>query len=71
MSTIKGLVPSTTQYDGSNLRIAIIHARWNKQIIDALVDGAILKLRERGVKEHNIVLQSVPGSFELPLTCAK
>ncbi|KAF9511296.1 hypothetical protein BS47DRAFT_1395206 [Hydnum rufescens UP504] len=70
MSTIKGLVPSTTQYDGSNLRIAIIHARWNKQIIDALVDGAIRKLRERGVKEHNIVPQSVPGSFELPLACA-
>lgn len=69
--SIKGLVPSEVQYDGSNLRICIIRARWNKEIIDALVEGTILKLKERGVKESNIVLQSVPGSYELPLACSK
>jgi 6,7-dimethyl-8-ribityllumazine synthase len=69
--SIKGLVPSHIQYDGSNLRICIIHARWNKEIIDSLVQGVLKVLRERGVKESNIVLQSVPGSFELPLACAK
>ncbi|KAG9097451.1 hypothetical protein FRC06_007544 [Ceratobasidium sp. 370] len=70
-ATIKGLVPSAVQYDGSNLRVAIVHARWNKSIIDALVAGAVEKLKERGVKESNIVIQSVPGSFELPLACSK
>lgn len=70
-ATIKGLVPSDVQYDGSNLRVAIVHARWNKAIIDSLVAGAVGKLKERGVKESNIVIQSVPGSFELPLACSK
>ncbi|KAG8746843.1 hypothetical protein FRC10_003365 [Ceratobasidium sp. 414] len=70
-ATIKGLVPSDVQYNGSNLRVAIVHARWNKSIIDALVAGAVAKLKERGVKESNIVIQSVPGSFELPLACSK
>jgi 6,7-dimethyl-8-ribityllumazine synthase len=70
-ATIKGLVPSQVEYDGSNLRIAIVHARWNKSVIDALVAGAVGKLRERGVKESNIVIQSVPGSFELPFACSK
>lgn len=70
MSTIiKGSSPKT--YDGSNLRIAIVHARWNKSIVDALVEGAILKLKECGVADDNIVVQSVPGSFELPLACAR
>ena len=70
-ATVKGLVPSDVEYDGSNLRIAIVHARWNKAVIDSLVAGAVAKLKERGVKESNIVIQSVPGSFELPLACSK
>ena len=69
--TIKGLTPSDINYDGSKLRVAIVHARWNKVIIDALVAGAVTKLKERGVPESNIVIQTVPGSFELPLACAK
>lgn len=69
MSSIKG--PSTSQYDGSSLRIAIVHARWNKVVIDALVAGAISKLKESGVKDTNIVVLSVPGSYELPLACSK
>ncbi|KAF4615376.1 hypothetical protein D9613_002737 [Agrocybe pediades] len=70
-NTIKGLVKSDVEYDGSNLRVAIVHARWNKIIIDALVAGAVAKLKERGVKESNIVIESVPGSFELPLACSR
>ncbi len=70
-STIKGLVKSETKYDGSDLRIAIVHARWNKTIIDSLVAGAVAKLKEAGVKENNIVIETVPGSFELPLACSR
>ena len=71
MSTIKGLNPSNVQYDGSPLRIAIVHARWNAKVIEALVAGVVSKLKERGVKESNIVTESVPGSYELPLACSK
>ncbi|KAM6500314.1 dimethylribityllumazine synthase [Amanita muscaria] len=71
MSIIKGLAQLDTKFDGSPLRIAIVHARWNKLVIDALVKGAVAKLKESGVKESNIVIQSVPGSFELPLACSK
>jgi hypothetical protein len=70
-TTIKGLSPSQNQYDGSSMRVAIVHGRWNNTVVDALVRGAIAKLKERGVKEKNIIVESVPGSFELPLACAK
>ncbi|KAG6844132.1 hypothetical protein H0H87_009519 [Tephrocybe sp. NHM501043] len=70
MSTIKG-ISAAPELDGSNLRIAIVHARWNKTVIEALLAGAIAKLKERGVKQSNIVVESVPGSFELPFACSK
>jgi hypothetical protein len=71
MSSIKGLSAPDGHLDGSGLRIAIVHARWNKQVIDALVAGALAKLKACGVKDSHIVVQSVPGSFELPLACSK
>ena len=59
------------KFDGSSLRIAIVHARWNKAVIDALIAGALRKIKDAGVKDHNIVIQSVPGSYELPLACQR
>ncbi|KAA8894475.1 6,7-dimethyl-8-ribityllumazine synthase [Sphaerosporella brunnea] len=57
--------------DGSDLRVAIVHARWNTSLIIPLVEGAKKKLLEGGVKESNIVMQSVPGSWELPVACQR
>ncbi|KAI4785657.1 DMRL synthase family protein [Aureobasidium sp. EXF-8845] len=65
MSGIKG-IGGSKQYDGSKLRIGIVHARWNTKIIDALLEGAKKKLAEAGVPESNIEIQTVPGSYELP-----
>ncbi|KAH9827209.1 histone methyltransferase [Teratosphaeria destructans] len=62
---IKGLGEAKT-YDGSSLRIGIVHARWNTKIIDALLAGTRQSLKAAGVKDENIVVQSVPGSYELP-----
>jgi len=59
--------PAPVRHDGSGLRIGIIHARWNDTIIDALLAGTKSKLLECGVAESNIVVQSVPGSWELPI----
>ncbi|KAF2683408.1 6,7-dimethyl-8-ribityllumazine synthase [Lentithecium fluviatile CBS 122367] len=65
MTTLKGPGEPKT-YDGSGLRIGIVHARWNTKIIDALLVGAKKALAKAGVKRENIVTQSVPGSYELP-----
>ena len=39
---------------------------WPEEYIDALLEGTRKKLREAGVKDENVVVQSVPGSYELP-----
>lgn len=56
---------------GSDLKVGIVHARWNSTIIKALVDGCIKRLTELGVKEENIYVETVPGSFELPFGTKK
>lgn len=68
-NTIKGPAPQV--HDGSKLRIGIIHARWNDEVIKALLDGALAQLKKAGVKDENIVVKSVPGSYELPFACQK
>lgn len=59
--------PTPEQHDGTGLRIGIVHARWNAEIIDPLLEGTKAKLLACGVPEANIVVESVPGSWELPI----
>lgn len=46
--------------------MGILHARWNTKIIDALLQGTLKSLKAGGVKDENITIQTVPGSYELP-----
>jgi 6,7-dimethyl-8-ribityllumazine synthase len=51
--------------DGANMRIGIVVAEWNEEITFALRDGAVSTLLKNGVQSENIVVDYVPGSFEL------
>lgn len=53
--------------DGSDLRIAVVSARWNSQITLRLLDGVRRGLAAAGVPEASITEDWVPGAFELPL----
>jgi 6,7-dimethyl-8-ribityllumazine synthase len=46
--------------------ITIIAARFNKTITQRLLDGAVAKLRQHNVHEHDIRVIWVPGSYEIP-----
>ncbi|MCQ2973465.1 MAG: 6,7-dimethyl-8-ribityllumazine synthase [Bacteroidales bacterium] len=53
--------------NGSDMKIGIVVAQWNKEITDALFQGAKQTLLKHEVKEDNIISISVPGTFELTL----
>jgi 6,7-dimethyl-8-ribityllumazine synthase len=53
--------------DGSGKRFAVVASRFNRQICDALVDGALACLREHGVADGDLTVVRVPGAWELPL----
>jgi 6,7-dimethyl-8-ribityllumazine synthase len=65
MPTLEG------DYSSPTGRFAIVAARFNSLIVDALVGGAIDALRRHGVGDDRIDLVRVPGSFEIPLTAQK
>lgn len=43
----------------------IVVAEWNKEITDALLNGAVSTLENYGALPENIHVKTVPGSFEL------
>lgn len=51
--------------NGSDMKIGIAVAQWNKEITDALLEGAKSTLLKHNVKEDNIITVGVPGTFEL------
>lgn len=53
--------------DGSELRVAIVQARFNRPLTDALRDACVAELRALGVAEDDIVQVSVPGALEVPI----
>ena len=53
--------------DGSPFRIAIVQARFNAHITDALTTSAIQELTRFGVLEQNITTVKVAGALEVPL----
>jgi 6,7-dimethyl-8-ribityllumazine synthase len=52
---------------GSDLRIGIVHARWNPKTVESLVAGAKKTLKAAGVRDENVIVQDVAGSWELPI----
>ena len=52
--------------DASKYSIGVIAAEWNLAVTDAMLQGAVDTLRENGVKEENLIVKRVPGTYELP-----
>lgn len=52
-------------------RFAIVAAKFNRDVVDRLVDGALEGFRKQGLEKAAIDLVRVPGAFELPLVCRK
>ena len=57
--------------NGEGLRVAIVVATFNEFITSRLLDGARAALSRHGVRDDDVTVVSVPGSFELPLTAKK
>ena len=53
--------------DGAGMRFGIVVSEWNSEITNALLDGCRSTLETQGVLPDDIVVEYVPGAFELPL----
>ena len=53
------------------LRVGIVAARWNSQITDPLLNGAIDRIVEAGYGRECVTVQRVPGTVELTFAAAQ
>ncbi len=51
-------------------KFAIVVSEWNSNITGALCDGAVNTLLQHGVADDDIIVKTVPGSFELTFGAA-
>ncbi|MGH8774657.1 MAG: 6,7-dimethyl-8-ribityllumazine synthase [Jiangellaceae bacterium] len=65
----RGGNPALSLEGAEQLRVAVVAAQWHEQVMSGLLDGALRALAESGVSDP-LVLR-VPGSFELPVGCAR
>lgn len=54
--------------DGSDLRIGIVMSRFNVDIGEGLLGACTAELKKNGVLDSNILIVTVPGALEIPLT---
>ena len=58
-------------FDGQNLRIGIVQARFNEWAGRALFEACISELVTLGVDEDDITHVTVPGALEVPVVLSK
>jgi len=57
--------------NGEKLKIGIIVSKFNSDITEPMLLGALKILEKNKVKKENIKIVRVPGAFEIPLACQK
>jgi 6,7-dimethyl-8-ribityllumazine synthase len=58
-----GIIRQSTD---NEMTIGIVVSEWNQEVTASLTQAAIETLKKYGFTDNNIIIKSVPGSFELP-----
>jgi 6,7-dimethyl-8-ribityllumazine synthase len=57
--------------DGRELRIGIVVSRWNREITEDLLNGALRALTVCSVPAEQITILEVPGALEIPIAAER
>src|SRR5687767_5167783 len=66
-----GPAPKTNVTAPASARFAIVAARFNEGIVDALLEGAVATFRAAGVGEDRVEVVRVPGAVEIPVVARR
>ena len=53
------------------MKIAIVASRFNSEIVDGLIAGAMDGIRKSEIKPEDVTVIRVPGAFEIPLAAQR
>ena len=57
--------------NAKGMRFGIVVSEWNHNLTGALLEGAQQTLLKHGVEENDLIIMTVPGSFELVFGAAQ
>jgi 6,7-dimethyl-8-ribityllumazine synthase len=63
--------PSSQPIDGARFRIGVVAARFNEELVDALLKSLMAGFGAAGVKRQHVALLRVPGSHEVPWAASR
>ena len=69
--TMPGGVHAVAAAPMSEMEVAVVASRYNAEVVQKLLDGAVGRLAERGIPRERITVALVPGAWELPLACRR
>ena len=61
--------PQLAPTAAGDLKVAVVAAQWHETVMKGLLEGSLRALGEASVPDPLVV--RVPGSFELPVACAR
>lgn len=57
--------------NGEGLKIGLVVSRFNEAVTERLLEGALDLLRRTGVRDEDLTVVRVPGSFEIPFAAGR
>jgi 6,7-dimethyl-8-ribityllumazine synthase len=60
-------LPDVEAVNGAGLRVAVVAARYNGEVVERLLAGAVAALDAAGVAATDRAVVRVPGAWEIPL----
>ena len=54
-----------------NYKLAIVASRFNEEVTQRLLDGAIARLKELNFEDEKVNIVSVPGAIEIPVVAQR
>src|SRR3954464_1474220 len=66
-----GSQQSKLTFDASTWRVAVIAARFNATLVEQLIEGASRAWAAHGGRPDALLVERVPGAFELPLAALR
>jgi len=59
------------EISGTGMKIGIVASRFNSEVVEGLLTGAMEALKEADVTDSDVVIVRVPGALELALAVSK
>ena len=66
----KEFLKKTKPGDASKLKVSVVASKFHSEITDSMLAGALKALKEWKVKDKNVTVRRVYGSFDLPFVAA-